>query len=134
MELKVLMATKQGQGLRHNDFSHSQEGELVKLGFECSGEKVDGHCGCKRSLVGFDSLKATTTFKVVKLQITKEQFINRLLISENKSGYLLLEKPSEAVPQSVIDQAEDLLRVADYFKEGEILEKRGRNYQARKVS
>ena len=59
---KVLTATAATQGMRKNDFSHTEEGELVTYGLECDCEQVDGVCGCKRSLVGRSTHKATTTF------------------------------------------------------------------------
>ena len=85
--MKVLVATNEGQKQRKNDFSHTTEGEFVKFGFECDGETVDGNCGCKRGMVGFDTLKATTTFKVTEKDISKENYISRLLESERRAGW-----------------------------------------------
>jgi hypothetical protein len=59
--MKVFVSTKDGQGIRNNDFSWTNEGELVKFALECDGEKIDGKCGCRRSMSGFDTHKATTT-------------------------------------------------------------------------
>src|SRR3990172_8245236 len=65
--VKVLVATAETQGERSNDFCHTVEGELVTWpALECSGESVDGGCGCRRALCGVGSLKATTTAKVVE--------------------------------------------------------------------
>ena len=57
--MRVLVATKKTQKQRENDFSFVPENELLYFGSQCSGEKVDGSCGCKRSLVGVKCLMAT---------------------------------------------------------------------------
>ncbi|OGV70911.1 MAG: hypothetical protein A2283_22065 [Lentisphaerae bacterium RIFOXYA12_FULL_48_11] len=62
--MKVLVATRRTQGRRDNDFNFCEEGELLIYGSECDAEAVDGHCGCRRALVGMTSGKATTTFLV----------------------------------------------------------------------
>ena len=70
--MKVFVATKEGQGLRQNDFSHAEEGELVLFSYGCDRDKdnVDGGCGCRRSMDGFKTLSGTTTFKVVDMEMT----------------------------------------------------------------
>jgi hypothetical protein len=59
----MLVATKQTQGQRRNDFSWTREGELVNITGACdSDHDPDGHCGCKRAftgLTGFDLLEAS---------------------------------------------------------------------------
>ena len=40
-----------------------EEGELVRFATECDGERVDGRCGCRRSMTGMSTLKATTTVR-----------------------------------------------------------------------
>ncbi len=130
--MKVLVATKEGQGKRSNDFFHTIEGEPVKFGFECDGEMIDGNCGCKRSMVGTETLKATTTFKVVDTKITKAEFINRLKKSYQKGGwYKLLGK--SAAESRIGQEAYRLLRLAKHFKIGKILEKRGNQIQERNI-
>jgi hypothetical protein len=116
--MKILVATKEKQGNRSNDFSWAKEGEMVKFGFECDGETIDGNCGCRRSLVGFDTAKATTTFKVVNKNLTKEKYKRLLLKSEKKAGFL---HTKEAINGAV----DELLRIANNFTIGDVLEKRG---------
>ena len=77
-KMKVLVGTKDTQGKRKNDFSFTDEGELVTFGTECDREAVDGHCGCKRSLVGMKTRKGTTTFKVVEKKISKVNYLQAL--------------------------------------------------------
>jgi len=62
--MKLLVATTQTQGQRQNDFCWATPGEILHFGSECDREGIDGACGCKRSLSGLDSLKATTTMIV----------------------------------------------------------------------
>ena len=40
--MKILVATKETQGNRKNDFCFCDEEEIVKAGMECDGESVDG--------------------------------------------------------------------------------------------
>lgn len=53
--MKVMVATREGQGFRENDFSWTKENELVGFTSECDGETIDGNCGCRRSMSGFDT-------------------------------------------------------------------------------
>jgi len=125
--MKVLIATKEKQGIRKNDFSFTDEGEFVKFGFQCDGESVDGGCGCMRSVCGFDTQKATTTFKVEDEEITKEDYINKFLKSEKEAGWF-----KEKDKEEFTDMAEELLSIADQFKTGTILEKRGSKIKERR--
>lgn len=125
--MKVLVATRKGQGLRDNDFCFTKEGELVHYGFECTNEKIDGRCGCKRSLGGMDSLKATTTFTVEERDLTEAEYLKTFLASLKRAGWGGMEK------WVVRAAAKDLLRIANKFKAGTILEKRGHKICERKV-
>jgi len=111
--MKLFTATRQTQGQRDNDFCWAEEDELVRFPFECDGERVDGQCGCRRSMAGLLSQKATTTFKVVELPIGKEalQFVTRL-------------------PDEELDQ---LLYAASRFQIGAVCERRGNLIQERKI-
>ena len=47
--MKILVATKKGQGSRLSDFHFCEELEILRGGMvECHDEHVDGRCGCKR--------------------------------------------------------------------------------------
>jgi len=128
--MKVLVATKRLQGVRKNDFSHTLEGELVKYGLECDGETVDGHCGCKRSMVGFESQKATTTFMVVEMPITSKEFWEKYIESERKAGWVR-ESTTKAEMKTFRAVAKELLRLANHFPVNTVLEKRGSRIQTR---
>lgn len=128
--MKVFVATKKLQGLRNNDFSYTREGELVKYGFACDGETADGHCGCMRSMVGFESQKATTTFQVVEMPITVGEFWRKYIASERKAGWV--SKSAEGNELGTFRAvARELLKLAKRFPINTVLEKRGHMIQVR---
>jgi len=124
--MKVFVATKEGQGKRKNDFCWAKEGELVKFCFECDGESIDGNCGCRRSMGGFNTLSATTTFKVVDMDITREEFIRRFAESEEKAGWIWTD-------EEISRFGNEMLETAKEFPTGKVLEKRGNLIQTRNV-
>jgi hypothetical protein len=111
------------QGQRANDFCFC-ENELLTFGSECDGEKVDGHCGCKRSMVGLTSRRATTTIEVAEVPLDEEEFINQLMVSERKAGFNLSDKQSRRV-------ACGLIKLAGKFPVGCVLERRGNIFRRR---
>jgi len=125
--MRVLVATKAGQGKRKTDFCWADEGELVNFGFECDGETVDGSCGCRRSMSGFETFKATTTFKVEDRNITREDFIRALVQSLKKAGWLTIANNEKLVRDTVAE----LLTLAKSFPVGKVLERRGDKIQVR---
>jgi len=122
--MKLLVATKEGQGKRANDFSHAGEGEIVRFGMECDGEEVDGGCGCRRSMCGMLSARATTTMKVDDLRIDIEKLTDLMAISLKLGGW-------DALVGRAREEAEELVRLADKFPVGAIIEKRGDQIQTR---
>lgn len=75
--VKVLVATKEAQGLRTGDRAAAVEGELVYVPLDgclppsddaADGDSatLDGGCGCGRAFVGMASNRATTTALVVE--------------------------------------------------------------------
>jgi hypothetical protein len=70
--MKLLTATRRGQGEQAGDFCFAIEGELVILGFICATDRnnPDGGCGCGRAFSGLSSKKATTTALVRDLDIS----------------------------------------------------------------
>lgn len=123
--MKVLVATKASQGKRRNDFCWADEGELVGFASECDGESIDGGCGCRRSFTGMYSRKGTTTAKVIEFEGTREDYVEVLALTNAAAwGGLILREESER-------EAEELLRIADTFDVGYIVEKRGDEIQTR---
>ncbi len=128
--MKVFVATTETQGQRKNDFSFVKEGELVTFGFECDGEDVDGSCGCRRCMSGVETHKATTTFKVANLPLSKEEYTERIIQSGRDGGWVK-DPDSEGVARFK-ETAEELLTLAEGFPLGVVLEKRGNGIQARR--
>jgi len=127
-KMKVLVATSEGQGMRENDFCFTEEGEFVSLPFECDGEQVDGPCGCMRSFAGMHSSKGTTTAKVVEKGITSAQFVALTVRSRMAGGWI---KSGDPVGW-VVEEAEEMLRLASTFPVGVVVEKRGDGIQERR--
>jgi len=123
--MKVLIATNEKQGERENDFSFTNEGEFVKFGMECDGEEIDGSCGCRRSVAGFDTLRGTTTFKVVEEDITEDKFIELYKESDKKAGWNFEDK-------DMTKMAKELISIAQSFPVNSVLEKRGNKIVMRK--
>ncbi|MCG3204312.1 MAG: hypothetical protein KCHDKBKB_01027 [Elusimicrobia bacterium] len=128
--MKTLVATDETQGKRKNDFCHTRNGEFLLHGFECERESVDGPCGCRRSFSGMESFKATTTFKVVKTNLTKKQFTSHLAKALVKGGWYQ-EPLSPADTKTVSVMAAKLLNLAASFPIGAILERRGTRVSVR---
>jgi hypothetical protein len=72
--MRLLTATREGQGERDGDFCHAVEGELVFLGEVCASDQNDplGGCGCGRAFSGLRSQRATTTALVRDVSLTRE--------------------------------------------------------------
>jgi hypothetical protein len=63
--MNVLTASTQTHGWRDNDFCWTVEGELVVFPpIECGRGSIDDVCGCRRSMAGLVSHRATTTIEV----------------------------------------------------------------------
>lgn len=129
--MKILVATKETQGQRKNDFCHANESEVVTFTSECDGESVDGGCGCRRSMGGTVSHKATTTMKLIESNMSKEDFKAVIRKSLETAGWLGLTSKAKA-DAWVTKDANELLRVASYFQVGDIIEKRGNKFQVRR--
>ncbi len=129
--MKLLVATKTGQGRRKNDFCHADEDEIVRFGVECDGETVDGSCGCRRSMCGVNSLKATTTMKCVEMEMTEGQLKEVLFQSLVKGGWV--KEKTSAVQKMIDGDADQLIRLGKMFRVGDIVEKRGNIARTRKI-
>ena len=127
--MKVLVATKETQGNRKNDFCWCDEGELVRHGTECSREKIDGRCGCRRSLVGMKTSKASTTMKVVERNITQAQLEDELTNSLKRDGWITsLTKNDKLI---IKRDAQELSNIANFFPVNSVIERRGKRFKIR---
>lgn len=124
--MKLIVATQEKQGARKNDFHHANEGEIVYFGVECDCETVDGPCGCKRSLVGIESHKASTTFKVIEKNISEAELCQLLKENLAKAGW------GEISDSAIKSDVRSLMRLAKQFPIGSILERRGEAVLIRK--
>jgi len=129
--MKLLTATNETQRQRPDDFMWCTEGEIVKFGMECDGEEVDGKCGCRRSMVGVQCNKATTTMKVIHVEMTCEELTNALRDNYKEGGWYNL-MGAESAEKSIRIEVEDLIRLSESFPVGSIVEKRGDKFQVRK--
>lgn len=129
--MKILVATKEKQGVRKNDFCFTNEGEIVRFGMECGGERIDGRCGCRRSLCGLDTSKATTTMKVIDTKMTQKKFESLYLEALKKDGWVIGEKSLNASKLWAKQGVEDILKITNEFKHGDIVEKRGDKFNIR---
>jgi hypothetical protein len=128
--MKLLVITHEGQGKRKNDFCFPEEGEIAFFGSECDHEKVDGACGCKRSMVGLDSLTGSTTMKVADVSITRQELEERLShhFMENWNFDAATAKTEAAA------MATQLIRLVMAFPVGALIERRGSRLQGRERS
>lgn len=127
--MKVFVATYDGQGGRPSDFSWTVEGELVSIPFECGTERddIDGRCGCRRAMSGLASAKATTTFKVVEMNITIADYEAAVAESNCRCGWA---EDAQVTPE-VRREAAELLAYAHEFPVDRVLERRGREIRTR---
>jgi hypothetical protein len=128
--MKLLTATNETQGHRTNDFMWCAEGEIVKFGTECDGEEVDGQCGCRRSLVGVECNKATTTMKVIQTEKTKEELANALRDNYKEAGWYDL-MGAESAEEHIVEEVKELIQITARFPIGCVVEKRGNKLQLR---
>jgi hypothetical protein len=126
--MKVLTATNETQGWRDNDFCWAIEGEMVIFPpLECDCGRIDDGCGCRRSMAGLASHRATTTVKVAdREELDPDTYF--MLISEGlrDQGYVtgvLMGKPE--VNEWLRDVADELMSIADAFPVTTVLERRG---------
>jgi hypothetical protein len=131
--MKVLVSTRLTQGHRDNDFCFVREGELVYFGSECSGEKADGRCGCKRSLVGVKCLKATTTMKVVDADLDENDLAAAIHRAWIKGGWFQ-RLDDRRIRGHAVSMARKLIRIAGAHRVGTILERRASLFQPRSAA
>jgi hypothetical protein len=115
--MKVLVATRDTQGQRGNDFSYCIEGELVTVGLVCAADEVDpdGGCGCGRAFAGLNSHKATTTAKVKDVELSEEDYVEALRSSLAQQGW-----PTEDVGEL----ATWLVQLVSTWPTGSVIERR----------
>jgi len=122
--MKLFVSTHETQGQRSNDFCWCEDDELVHWSSECGGETIDGPCGCRRSMAGLVSLKATTTFKVVDRPGYNVQALADVIHRSYELGGWIKPGSWDGTTTS-LDEAVEIERVASQFPVGTVLERRG---------
>ena len=125
-KINVIVSTTETQGQRQNDFCFVPEEEPVAFGIVCDSDvdDPDGSCGCSRSLMGFDSKKSSTTFKVVAKEMTKRQYIKMYVDAWRKTGF--------PVTRATRLDADIMYNAAWRFPVGAVLEYRAGIFSARR--
>lgn len=125
--MKVLVATRKTQGQRSNDFCYSVEGELVVFPpVECGRGSVDDRCGCRRSMAGLASHRATTTMEVVdRPELNRGAYLELIADGLATQGYLAPEGLDPETQQWVETVVEELIDIAALLPTGTVLERRG---------
>lgn len=120
--MKIIVATKETQGQRKDDFCYADEGEIVIVS-DC--DNLHDGCGCEVSMVGVRSGAGTTTMMVLESDITREQYIEQLLAATGDYAGVNL---SDAIFAA---EADELLKLAAEFPAGAVVERRGNDFQQR---
>lgn len=121
--MKILVATRDTQGERPDDFFFAQECEIVMLD-DC--DELHPGCSCKRSMVGAESGKGTTTMLVIESDLTRAGFIERIRKANSIAGF------DELVSESIFEaEADELLKLAAQFPAGAIVERNGDDFTVR---
>jgi len=127
--MQVLVSTKKTQKQRENDFNFVPENELLYFGIQC-GERVDGSCGCRRSLTGVTCLQATTTMKVADTELDEAglaETIHRALKKTGTSDSL----DNARDRKRALRMARELVAIAERHPVGTVLERRGGRFNKR---
>jgi hypothetical protein len=126
----VLVATRETQGEGQRDFSWTVDGELVRFPeMEC--DCVD--CGCRWSMVGCASQKATTTFAIAELpELSWEQLVDTLADSLRRDWGPLV--PPATVQAVAVDAASEIVDYAEAWPAGTVLARAGLNVSVRKAA
>jgi hypothetical protein len=137
MTVKVLVASKQGQGGRDNDFYFAQDREMLVFGTECSsraGREIDGRCGCRRSFSGLASAKATTTAVVEEREYLDRAGLRVLMIDFlERAGFLagLGDISRSRTIEEWLSDLQLLVNFAAPLPVGTVVERRGDKMKVR---
>ncbi len=120
--MKIIVATKETQGQRADDFNFADEGEIVIVA-DC--DHLHGGCDCERSMVGVRSGKGTTTMMIVEADLSRQQFIE--MIRAANEDYTELGLGDEVFAA----EADALLKLATEFPAGTVIERDGEDFHER---
>jgi hypothetical protein len=124
--MKLLTATREGQGDRDGDFCFAVEGELVFAGFVCARDREDpaGGCGCGRAFSGLNSSRATTTALVRDLDLSYDDV--RLALSGHFVAAGLGPEVVGAAEfdEMLAEEVEQAIRYAEVWAPGAVVGRR----------
>ncbi|MGH8975869.1 MAG: DUF7715 family protein, partial [Acidimicrobiia bacterium] len=86
--LKVLVATRRGQGLRDNDYYWLTDGEFVRLDPPCRRGRAVDVCGCGRGFAGCQSQQSGTTAAVALWPGSPEDYVDAIADALAEAGYI----------------------------------------------
>jgi len=135
--MKILVATRDTQGYREDDFSFVPDGEIVMPHYICDRDQHaapgDPGCGCARSLTGITCLKSTTTFKVAEVNMEMVGLYNVFFNALTVGGYVNARSKNEMLRRATL-WADEIFRVAQRFPVGAVLELRNGHYDLRELA
>ena len=126
--MRILTATNQTQGRRGDDFCWTVEGELVLFPpLECGRGSIHDRCGCRRSLAGLASHRATTTIQVEdRTELDPDTYFMLISGSLRDQGYVTPRPMADPkVNQWLWDITDELMHIAGTFPVATVLERRG---------
>jgi hypothetical protein len=125
--VKILVATREGQGERAGDFFEADEGEFVMPVVMC--DQLHEGCVCNRVMVGVRTGKETTTAVVVESDMSRAAY--RKAIREGASRAFA----GLGLPALVFDrQADELLKLASELPAGVVIERDGDDFNPREAT
>jgi hypothetical protein len=121
--MRLLTATRVGQGERDGDFFHAVEGELVVLGEVCATDRNDplGGCGCGRAFSGLSSQRATTTALVRDLDLSPEDLEFAIAARFAADGITARTIGDLEYAYLFIDTVNELIRFGSTWPEGTVV-------------
>ena len=122
--MKIVVATKQTQGKRDNDFSFVREGEIVYPSWTCTSGSADDHCGCRRCLTGVKHGKGTTTVKVVESPLSRAQYEHAIMLGIKGISQGHKTPPEESMLADAMAIVDEFTRAVARRKVGDVLEYR----------
>lgn len=115
--MKVFVATRDGMG--EDDYSHTVDGEMVRLPVTCDSEE----CDCGRAMTGIASGGATTTFTVRHLDLSRSLLRQLLWDTLRDDGWVDEGYPED---REWVEKLVELhIDLADTFPEGTLLRLNG---------
>lgn len=122
--MKLLVATRETQGDRVDDYCYTVDGELVTpVVFECDhGDE----CGCQRGFPGLASSRATTTARVAELpEFTIVHLWQALSDSLERQGWLRLFPDPDERDDLIGEHVRTIRLICNALPEGAVVRRLG---------